>query len=124
MSVDPAQRGDGAAGLKLESPGLEPLFWGLFSAGGVIAAFLVPLFVVLNLAGLLTGPRLHAFARGLPGKLVLAALLTLPFFHCAHRLKHVLMDLGLHGAEVALSFICYGGALAASIAGIIFVLRV
>ncbi len=109
---------------EMRGPGLEPLFWGLFSAGGVVASFLVPVFAALALAGGLEPGRLRAFAAGWPGKLLLLALLTLPFFHCAHRVKHVLMDLGLHGAHAVLGIVCYGGATVASIAAVVVILRI
>lgn len=47
-----------------------------------------------------------------PVRVALLAILGLSFFHCAHRIRHILMDLGLRGAGPVLSLACYGGAAA------------
>ena len=100
----------------------EPFFWGLFSAGGVVAAFLAPIHVLLfglvfplGLSGL-TPPsydHLLALARLPLVRVYLFALCSLPLFHWAHRFRFTLYD-GLqikHLNEVIFGF-CYGGALA------------
>ncbi len=45
-------------------------------------------------------------------RLVLLGVIALSFFHCAHRIRHILMDLGLRHAGPVLSVVCYGGAMA------------
>src|SRR2546430_11252863 len=84
------------------SPGktIEPLWWSLFSAGGVVAAFLVP--VHLFLFGLaiplgwvsVSHARLLALVGHPVVKLYLFVLIALPLYHWAHRFRFVLEDLG------------------------------
>ncbi len=97
----------------------EPFFWALFSAGGVVTAFLLPIHVLLfgilwplgvipeatlsyeHLRGIVTHPL---------GKLYLFVLISLAFFHAAHRLRFTLADLGLKPVARGLAVVCYGGA--------------
>ena len=102
---------------------IEPPLWILFSAGGVLAAVLIPILLFLfGLAfplGLLKDPgyeHLRALA-GLPlVRIYLFLLCLLPLFHWAHRFRYTLYD-GLqvkHLNEVIFT-ICYGGAIAGTI---------
>ena len=98
---------------------IEPFLWTLFSAGGVVAAFLIPVHLFLfGLAfplGWITSPSqesLHALARHPLTRIYLFVLCSLPLFHWAHRFRYTLYD-GLqikHLNEVITAF-CYGGAL-------------
>lgn len=101
----------------------EGFFWSLFSAGGVVAALLLPVHLFLfGLAfplALLPPPayeHLRALAR-LPGvRIYLFILCSLPLFHWAHRFRYTLYD-GLqvkHLNEVIFT-LCYGGAIAGTI---------
>ena len=101
----------------------EPFFWALFSAGGVVAAFLIPvhlfLYGVAFPLGWLPAPgyeRTLALVRHPLAKLYLFVLCSLPLFHWAHRFRYTLYD-GLqikHLNEVINTF-CYGGAIAGTI---------
>ena len=101
----------------------EAPFWLLFSAGGVVAAFLVPVHLVLfGLAfplGWISGPsyeHLLQLARLPIVKIYLLILCSLPLFHWAHRFRYTLYD-GLkvkHLNEVIFLF-CYGGAVLGTI---------
>lgn len=96
----------------------EPFLWMLFSAGGVVAALLIPvhlmLFGIVFPMGWLPSPSydsLLALARHPVGRLYLLALCALPLFHWAHRFRYTLYD-GLqikHLNELVNTF-CYGGA--------------
>ena len=103
----------------------EAFWWALFSAGGVMAALFVPAFVVVT-GFLLPGggdaavaaERSAQFAAAVgwwPVKLALLGVLSLSLFHCGHRIRHTLMDLGMRGSLGLLKLPCYGGALAASV---------
>ena len=103
----------------------EAFWWALFSAGGVMAALFVPVFVVVT-GFLLPGggdaavmaERSAALAQAAgwwPVKLVLLGVLALSLFHCGHRIRHTLMDLGLRRFSGLLKLPCYGGALAGSV---------
>ena len=92
----------------------EPLWWLPFSAGMMLDALAMPAIIVITgiliplglagggLQGMLTHPLVRAG---------LFVLISLTFFHAAHRLRFALVDLGLKGAKHALGFILYGGAI-------------
>jgi fumarate reductase subunit D len=100
-------------------PSNEAFFWLLFSAGGVVAAVLIPIQLFLfGLAfplGWLRQPsyeHLTALMGSIWVRLYLFVLCSLPLFHWAHRFRFTLYD-GLqvkHLNEVIFVF-CYGGAL-------------
>src|SRR6266849_10189016 len=96
----------------------EPLLWALFSAGGVVAAFLIP--VHLFLFGLafplewLKPPgyeSLLALARLPLTRLYLLLLCSLSLFHWAHRFRYTLYDgLQVKHLDGVIFVFCYGGA--------------
>lgn len=107
----------------------KPLFWGLFAAGGTAAAFLLPVtFFVLFVAAPLgwTGPlAFHDVTETLGrtlARLVLFGLVTLCFFHAAHRLRYTLYDgLQLYHLERLIATVTYGSAtLGTLLAGWVF----
>ncbi len=101
----------------------EAFFWMLFSAGGVVAALLIP--VHLFLFGLAfplgwieppTYENLLALVRLPVTRIYLFVLCSLPLFHWAHRFRYTLYD-GLqvkHLNEVIFS-LCYGGAVVGTV---------
>lgn len=100
----------------------EPLLWLLFSAGGMVAALLIPvllfLFGVAVPLGWLGAPD-HAYLlsvlRHPVTKLVLFGLCVLSLFHWAHRFRYTLYD-GLRLKRLSALIIvgCYGGAVVGS----------
>ena len=98
----------------------EAFFWTLFSAGGVVAALLIPAHLFLfglafPLGWIQPPPYQHLLALvRLPGtRIYLFVLCSLPLFHWAHRFRYTLYD-GLqvkHLNEVIFT-LCYGGAVA------------
>jgi fumarate reductase subunit D len=96
----------------------EAFFWTLFSAGGVISAFFIPVFLLVFFIavplGMINAPRYEylVWLTTLPlVKLFLFTLCALSLFHWAHRFRFTLYD-GLqvkHLNEVIFAF-CYGGA--------------
>lgn len=102
----------------------EPLFWSLFSAGGMLTALVTPALIIVTgflvAANDITFARLHDVVSNPFGKVVLFGLASLTFFHWAHRFKHVLVDLGLRRLSVILALTCYLAALGGTIwAGIV-----
>jgi len=103
----------------------EALWWSLFSAGGVVAALLVPVHIVLTGIVVPLGwvppeafgyERMQALASHPLTKLYLFVLLALPFFHCAHRIRHTLYDTGLRGYQIPIAVLCYGAAILGTVA--------
>jgi fumarate reductase subunit D len=101
----------------------EAPLWALFSTGGVVAAFLIPVHLFLfGLAfplGWLGAPNyehLLGLVRMPLVKVYLLILCSLPLFHWAHRFRYTLYD-GLkvkHLNELIFAF-CYGGAVVGTI---------
>lgn len=97
----------------------EPLLWVLFSAGGVVAAFLIPVLLFLyGIAfplGLIDPPsyqRTLDLVRHPLARLVLFVLCSLPLFHWAHRFRFTLYDgLQIKHLNEVISLLCYGGAI-------------
>ena len=102
---------------------IEPLLWLLFSAGGVLAAMLLPVLVLLFGVAFPLGwlsppghqqilPLLsHAIAR-----ISLFLLCMLSLFHGAHRFRYTLYDgLQIKHLNEVINVLCYGGAIIGSL---------
>jgi len=97
----------------------EPILWSLFSSGGVMAAFVIPVHLfLLGFAfpiGWIPAPGyeyLHALVISPLTRTYLFGLCFLSLFHWAHRFRYTLYD-GLqikHLNEVIFTG-CYGGAI-------------
>jgi fumarate reductase subunit D len=118
--------GEGQGEGHRRKPSLPHLFWWfMFAQGGVIAAVLIPAHVLVQ--GIL-GPlkvvpvvdqHYHTWINILGNpivKLYLLVLIAFPFFHFAHRLRYLLVDLGVPAAKsVPAQVIFYGGAVAVTL---------
>lgn len=102
----------------------EPFLWLLFSAGGVVAALVLPIILVLfGLAfplGWMTAPE-HARMSALLGnplvRLALFVACALALVHAAHRFRYTLYDgLQIKHLNEVIAVLCYGGALAGTAA--------
>ncbi|GAB2690913.1 fumarate reductase subunit FrdD [Aliiglaciecola aliphaticivorans] len=91
----------------------EPVWWALFSAGGVCFAVFIPtailFFGFLQPLGLIdfSYSQAHNWFFGFWGLMFSGAFIILPGFHAAHRIRHGLHDLKVqrHGL---IKVICYG----------------
>ena len=105
----------------------EPLFWSLFSAGGMLAALVAPALIVVTAFLVSTNQvsfaHLHAIVSNPIIKVVLFAVASLTFFHWGHRFRHVLIDLGLRRFGQALAVACYLAALAGTVWAAVVVFR-
>lgn len=99
----------------------EAFWWSLFSAGGVVSALCLPALVIIT--GLILPAQNAEMGRSAyehifdivswwPVRLVLFGVIFLSFFHAAHRIRHIVMDLGWRHATAPLSIMCYAGAVA------------
>lgn len=96
----------------------EPLFWGLFSAGGMWAAIFAPIVIVIvafiiPFGDAATLTRLLRLAQTLYGKIFLLAMIVLPIWCAVHRILYTLHDIKIHPRRGKLLF--YGLALVWSI---------
>ncbi len=102
----------------------EPLFWSIFSAGGMVTAMVTPALIIVT--GLLLPAdavdfdRLHDVLTNPLGRLVVFGVAFLTFAHWAHRFRHTLIDVGLRRYATPVAVGCYGAALAGTIwAGVV-----
>ena len=95
----------------------EPFWWGLFSAGGVVAAFLVPIQIIIIGFALPLGwiSDSGTLYRIWWVKLYLFVLIVLPLYHWAHRFFFTLNDMGLKPMSKLLAVLCYGGAIVGTV---------
>ncbi|MEV4468481.1 MULTISPECIES: fumarate reductase subunit FrdD [Nonomuraea] len=105
---------------------LEPYLWLLFSGGGVVAALLLPvlvlLFGVLMPLGVLEWPAPEHLSGLLGHALVRAAfvvVVVLCLFHAAHRLRFTSEELlGIGRFDVPIAILCYGAAVAGGVVAV------
>ncbi|MGH2681862.1 MAG: fumarate reductase subunit FrdD [Actinomycetota bacterium] len=112
-------------GLVIAIPGKEPIFWSLFSAGGFVAAILLPIHVaILGIAYAagwlpdvaLSYERVLDLVRHPLTKLYLWGVVSLPLFHWAHRFRFVLHhQCGIHGWKRFIAAACYGTAIVGTV---------
>jgi fumarate reductase subunit D len=111
----------------------EALAWALFSAGGFVAAILIPVHVaILGIAfaagwlpqNALSYQRIHHLAENPLVKLYLWGLISLPLYHWAHRFRFAIHhQFGIHLRKLVAAG-CYGTAIAGTIVSAIVILRV
>ena len=101
----------------------EPFLWALFSAGGVVAAFLTPVLLFLyGLAfplGWLQAPgyeKTLELAQNPMVRLILFLLCFLSLFHWAHRFRFTLYDgLQIKHLNPVINLFCYGTAVTGTV---------
>lgn len=102
---------------------IEPFWWALFGAGGVVSALCIP--VLLFLTGLafplgwVDAPsyeNLLTLVKYPLTRLFLFGVISLSFFHWAHRFRFTLYDgLQLKHLNELIAVFCYGGAIAGTV---------
>jgi len=102
----------------------EPVFWGLFGAGGMLTAFFTPVMILItgiliplgmiNTSNL-TYESLHGFTSSWYGAVITLIFVTLPLWHTFHRIFHALHDLGIKRGRDWQQVLCYGFAFAVTI---------
>jgi len=93
----------------------EPLFWGLFSAGGMWAAIFAPVIIVviafiIPFGDVATRSYILKLITMFGGKLFLFFMISLPIWCGLHRILHTLHDFNIHPKRGKL--LTYGLALA------------
>ena len=110
----------------------EVFWWSLFSAGGVMSALFLPALIVAT--GLILPfsagddpaaryEQVHKIVAFWPVRLVLFGVIGLSCFHAAHRVRHILMDLGLRHLHGMLIVVCYGGAAVGAVAAAVILVK-
>jgi fumarate reductase subunit D len=101
----------------------EPVLWLLFSAGGVLAAVLMPVLALVFGVAIpldwLAPPSYERVAAVLANpltRMVLLTLFVLSLVHWAHRFRHTLYDgLQIKHLNELIAVLCYGGAVVGSV---------
>jgi fumarate reductase subunit D len=112
---------------------LEPLWWGLFSVGGTLAAFLLPVHIFLNNVAVPLGwvssdsiayDNMLSLVRNPLVKLYLIVLLSSTLFLVAHRIQTLPHDFKLSLPKGPTSAVSHLVAAALSIIVIIVIVQV
>ena len=101
----------------------EPLWWGLFAAGGAVAGLFLPALIAVMSIGVATGwtdPENVADQMHKPLiRIFLFVVISLTLFHWAHRFRFTLVDFGLKSVAPLIAILCYGSAVMGTIAAIV-----
>lgn len=105
----------------------EPIWWSLFSAGGVVAAFFIPMTLLVTgiavPAGWISAEGLRGLVQHPLTRIYLFVLIAFPLFHWAHRFRYAAVDLGLRTYGGVLAVVCYGAAIAGTLLAVVFLVR-
>ncbi|HEV8633178.1 MAG TPA: fumarate reductase subunit FrdD [Chloroflexota bacterium] len=111
----------------------EALWYGLFAAGGMLTALVVPIHVLLNNLAAPLGvvspeiigrERMATLVAHPLIKLYLFALIAFALFHWAHRFRYILVDLGVRGARGPIALLAYGAAVVGAVSAAVVLLTV
>ena len=110
----------------------KPVIWGLFAAGGTVAAFVVPALVLITCFAIPLGwlapealsyERLFALLQNPLVKLVVFGVLFLTVWHAAHRMRITAHDLGIRNDTIVMA-VCYGIAALGTLLMIVSLVRI
>jgi len=94
----------------------EPLWWLPFAGGMMVDALTMPALVVITglliPLGIVNADELRVLLLHPLTRFVLFVIVSLTFFHAAHRLRYALVDLGFRALKPVMGLLCYGGAAA------------
>lgn len=94
----------------------EPIFWGMFSVGGMAIAFFFPALILITgllapfggVGDLLSYSNMTMIAQNFFGKLVIWGVISVSMWHVCHRLYHGMHDLRLDMARGFFKVFWYG----------------
>ena len=92
----------------------EPLVWAPFFAGAGLSALLMPVLIGIMLLASYYGPQtldLRELINHWYVRVILFVLISLSLFHALHRIRFILVDLGLKVAHGLIGALCYGFAI-------------
>jgi fumarate reductase subunit D len=109
----------------------KALFWSLFAAGGTVTAFVFPVVALLvvmtcypaHTPQIMGYEQLHALLSHWLAKLVAFGIISLGFWHAAHRLRTALHGIGLR-ADGLIAPILYGVALLGTVLSAVYLLQI
>ncbi len=116
---------------KIRKRSNAPIFWGLFGAGGMVAALVGPMLVfitgiavplgLLLPADTMSYTKMLAFAQNFIGKGFIFVVISLFMWHAAHRIFHSLHEFGVH-AGIGCKLLCYGSAFVSTVVSAVVLL--
>ena len=101
----------------------KPIVWGLFAAGGTVAAFLMPVLILMTClaiplgllpADFLSYDNLIRIMQNYLTRLIVFGVLVLITWHAAHRLRITAHDFGIR-ADTAMAILFYSIAMAGTL---------
>ena len=110
----------------------KPIIWGLFAAGGTVAAFVVPVMVLITCLAVPLGllpvdvlsyAHVMALLQHPVSKLVTFGLLFVVIWHAAHRMRITAHDVGIRN-DTVVAMVCYGIAAAGTLLMLTALLRI
>ncbi len=108
----------------------KAVFWSLFAVGGTVSAFFLPALALVTLMVAyghipdgMGFEQMQAFAGHWIAKLLLFGVISLSLWHTGHRLRTVMHGLGLRADGLVATF-GYGVAALATVASVVFLLRI
>ena len=102
----------------------EPLVWAPFFAGAGLSALLMPVLIMVTLLagyGVVPSNDLRGLLNHPLVRLVMFFLISLSLFHAVHRIRFILVDLGLHAARGLIAALCYGFAVMGTLVALLVV---
>lgn len=96
----------------------EPIYWGLFGAGGMVAAIVLPIIIiaVMTITHNMNATAMLAYVILSPAfSLGFLAIMILCTWHALHRIYHTMHDLTIHVGTIH-HLVIYGLALLISLA--------
>jgi fumarate reductase subunit D len=102
----------------------EPLVWAPFFAGAGLSALLMPVLIIIMLVASYGGPQsfdLRGLVNNSLVRVVLFVLISLSLFHALHRIRFILVDLGLKAAHGLIAALCYGLAVVGTLVTLLVV---
>lgn len=105
----------------------EPIWWSLFAAGGMVAALVLPVTVLLTgiavPAGWISADAFFRLIHHPLARIYLFFVIFLSLFHGGHRTLLTLVDLGFRSVRPALAILLYGGAIVGTVLAAVFLIR-
>ena len=101
----------------------KPIIWGLFAGGGTLAAFVVPVLMLITCfaiplgllpADTLSYEHLSGLLQHAISKLITFGVLFLVIWHAAHRMRITAHDVGIRN-DTVVAIICYAIAAAGTL---------
>jgi len=88
----------------------EPLVWAPFFAGAGFSAVFMPVLIIIMLFASYGGPAsldLRDLVNHWYVRVALFILISLSLFHALHRIRFILVDLGLKAVHGLIAVLCY-----------------